>query len=150
MGEDRPAESDAYLCTQCIEKLQDLLQDIAEIHERISDVEFLVGTRDKTYQQWMGSKAPCDVYVLSLTDQRSKYLRKGDPVSAHRVLKAWALAVSESLGQVYTGPETVQGYASHLSTFLQWIVRQPACERFARHVSAVAGAMRKVMPKEAA
>src|SRR5581483_12524663 len=58
LGEDRPAESDAYLCTQCIEKLQDLLQDIAEIHERISDVEFLVGTRDKTYQQWMGSKAP--------------------------------------------------------------------------------------------
>lgn len=152
LGRENRAHLDTYLCLSCTYKLRNMIREIAFMHELISDPEFLATTWDKTFQPWMGSKAPCDPNILSLTDRRSRYLRKGDPVSAKRVLRWWAEEVerSKSYGHafptLYQGPYDVTSLSKYLDNNLAWIVRTPFTERFARHIAATYRSLEKVVP----
>ncbi len=139
VGGDRSAAEGSYLCEICQVRTRLILGEIVDLYTWISDPEYLANTKEPV-QRWSKSRPPCSLHTISLTDRRSQYQRKGDPISAQRVLGAWARAVCEAYeGGGWTpmpwGPVHTEVW--YLQQRLDWIMAQPAVVRFARHMAAV-------------
>lgn len=139
VGGDRSAAEGSYLCTICQVRTRLILGEIADLYHWISDPEYLANTREPV-ERWSKSRPPCSLHTISLTDPRSQYQRKGDPVSALRVLTAWRNAVGDMLSgqwqEIYDGT-TVPVLVAELQSAFTWISAQPAVVRFARHMACV-------------
>jgi hypothetical protein len=116
------------------------------MHDAATDPEVLLASHDT--DRHSRSVAPCDTYILSLTDVRSRYVDEGDPVSASRVLHAWAVAFGEFNGKQVFGEWSRKDVAQHVTYLrnnLTTIAGTPAVVRFATHVAATHKALRRVM-----
>lgn len=145
VGNDRGAEPSSLVCGPCFQRTSDILTEIGELYEWISDADYLAGTREPP-SHYTKSRPPVSLHAVSLLDPRSKYRRKGDPVSARRVLMAWRNAVGDMMSgswtEIYDGT-TVPVLVAELRSALKWIMAQPAGVRFARHMACVLHSLRQ-------
>ena len=145
---DQQQATEGYLCSSHYARLFQLLLNLARQHDHLSDSETLARSRDSDTERWVGSKAPCDTRILSLTDWRTRRLTADDPVSVERVLRAWLYAAMEGKHgyDMHALPMPrfggVRTLVADLLTFLPWMAEQPAIVRFARHVAALSSSMR--------
>lgn len=139
LGEEVVAEDGALICGPCLLRTYFILNEIQDLYRWISDPEYLAGTREPP-SHYTKSRPPVSLHAVSLLDKRTKYRRKGDPVSAHRVLKAWRDAVGDMMSgswrEQFDG-STVPVLVAELRISLRWISQQPAVVRFARHMACV-------------
>jgi hypothetical protein len=146
LGRERNAPLGSYFCDKCALTTQALIQEIQDLHEWISDPEYLANTREPA-SSYTKSRPPVSLHTVSLLDPRTKMRRAKDPVSAQRVLRAWVCAILETRGEAGWAPgdrsSEVGAYTSFLLERLQWILAQPAGIRFARHMACVANALRQ-------
>lgn len=145
---DRAAEPGLFVCSQCLLRTYFILNEISDLYEWISDPSYLAGTREPP-SHYTKSRPPASLHAISLLDKRTKYRRKGDPVSADRVLSAWCRALGEIHmdGTGAWGPEFSQR-VWYLRLRLKWIMAQPAGTRFARHMAAVLHSLRQEVGAE--
>lgn len=126
-----------------------LLNQVVFDYGIVSDPEYLVSTAEPASDYTKG-RPPCSLSPITLTDHRTRYTGKGSPVSAERVLRAWALAVAEARGEdspcIPRGD--VVGLTSYLKARMTWICSQEAVVRFARHLGCVADALTKELPSD--
>lgn len=142
LGRERNAAPGSYFCDRCALTTQALIQEIQELHEWISDPEYLANTTEPP-SAYTKSKPPCSLHAVSLLDPRTKMRRSKDPVSARRVLRAWNDAVWIQTGDCRPMYSTFDQCVWYLQHRLQWIMAQPAGVRFARHMACVANALRQ-------
>lgn len=139
LGRDRAAEDGRLVCGPCLLRTHFILTEILDLYRWISDPVYLAGTREPA-SQYTKSRPPASLHSISLLDPRTKYRRKGDPVSAERVVRAWRNAVGDMLAgswrEMYDGT-TLPVMVAELRSALDWIMAQPACVRFARHMACV-------------
>lgn len=149
---DREAAPGLFVCAPCHQRTSDILTEIGELYEWISDPNYLAGTREPP-SHYTKSRPPVSLHAVSLLDKRTKYRRKGDPISAHRVLKSWTQAVADmkspSGHAEWVGPiRHLWWYVAFLKSQLPWIMAQPAGTRFARHMAAVLHSLRQEVGAE--
>lgn len=143
LGEEVAAEAGSLICGACLARTHLILNEIQDIHAWISDAEYLANTKEPA-SSYTKSRPPVSLHTVSLLDARTKYRRPGDPVSAERVLKAWAYAVFEIQGKSGNFAGLGAGdMAGCLRSMLPWIARQPAVVRFARHMACVLNSLRQ-------
>lgn len=159
LKQDTAARDGSLVCNRHFERIWELLREVAEMHDMISDDEYLLTTREPA-SFYTKSLPPCSLDVLSMTDDRTKYTRKGDPVSARRVLGAWCAAVADARGERawrmpqqtlyrrYEAKDSVVLRTRFLQARLYWIVAQPAVTRFATHVACVHDSLRRRLPSD--
>lgn len=150
VGQDYPAESGSLICRRHEDRIWALLNDIARDHALISDIDYLISSREPSSDYTKG-RPPCNLNPLALTDRRSRYTKPGDPVSATRVLTAWRNAAGDAMSgrwQEQFDGRTVGVLVAELKAAMPWLRRQPAVVRFARHVACVADSLRRELPKE--
>lgn len=137
LGEEVAAEDGALICGPCLLRTHSILAEIQDLYRWVSDPEYLAGTREPP-SHYTKSRPPVSLHAVSLLDKRTKYRRKGDPISAERVMKAWAYAVFEAQGKEgnFAGLNA-DHMAGCLKSMLRWIAQQPAVVRFARHMACV-------------
>lgn len=138
----RAATPGSYLCGPCRQVTKDILNEIQHLHDWISDPHYLASTREPA-SSYTKSRPPVSLHTISLLDPRTKMRRKGDPVSAHRVLKAWNDAVWRETGDCRPLAPTLNNCVWYLRHRLDWISAQPAVTRFARHVAGVLHSLRQ-------
>jgi hypothetical protein len=136
VGGDRAAEPGSLICRLCLARTQLILGEILDLYEWISDPEYLAGTREPA-SQYTKSRPPVSLHTVALLDPRTKYRRKGDPVSAVRVLKAWNDAVWTNTNDCRPLSPSLADCVWYLKHRMDWIAAQPAVVRFARHMSCV-------------
>jgi len=139
LGEEVAAEAGSLICGACLLRTYFILTEIKDTYRWISDPEYLAGTREPA-SHYTKSRPPVSLHAVSLLDKRTMYRRKGDPVSAHRVLKAWRDAVGDMMSgswQEQFDGNTVPILVAELRSSLGWIAKQPAVVRFARHMACV-------------
>lgn len=150
VGNDRGAEPGSLVCGLCFHRTGSILQEIGDLYEWISDASYLADTREPS-SHYTKSRPPVSLHAVSLLDPRTKYRRKGDPVSAERVLRAWRNAVGDMVSgswtEIYDGT-SVPVMAAELRSALPWIMAQPAGIRFARHVACVLHSLRQEIGAE--
>lgn len=117
----------------------EILSEIETMHSLVTDPEWLITTTEPRAETGTKSLPPCALNPIVVSDPRSVYTGRPSLVSAPRVLRAWAEAVSESRGE-----SMPLVWAPYLKLRLPWITSQPACVRFARHIAAVHDSLRKV------
>lgn len=139
----------SLICDRHFDRIWDLLSEIADSFAIIHDDEFLLSTQEPA-SHYTKSLPPCSLDVVSLRDARSRYARRGDPVSAERVLRQWARAVADSRGETWIGYDApaVLNLAAYLKSRLVWISKQEAVTRFATHVACVADSLRRRLPAD--
>lgn len=145
VGNDRPAEEGSYLCTICRVRTRLILGEIQDLYAWISDADYLAGTREPP-SHYTKSRPPVSLHAVSLLDPRTKYRRRGDPVSAERVLGSWARAVVQSAedGEWATMSwGRVTNEVWYLQQRLDWIAGTPVVVRFARHMACVLHSLRQ-------
>lgn len=143
LGLEEPAQVGRYVCRKHEDDMYRMLDDIRAMYTAVSDPEWQV-TRKEPPSSFTKSRPPVSLHTLSLSDERTRFTRKDDPINAMRVLKAWAKAVAESTGTPI--PATVLGITGitrYLRSQLAWITRQPQVERFARHLAACYSSLNK-------
>lgn len=137
------AQEGRYVCRKHEDDMYQMLDDVRAMYAVVRDSDWQVTRRDPP-SSFTKSRPPVSLHTLSLSDTRTRFTRKDDPINALRVLKAWAGAVEESTGQA---PDpTVLGIAGitrYLRKQLPWITRQPQVERFARHLAACYSSLNK-------
>lgn len=147
---DRAAEPGLFVCSQCLLRTYFILNEISDLYEWISDPSYLAGTREPP-SHYTKSRPPVSLHAVSLLDKRTKYRRKGDPISAERVIRAWRNAVGDMLSgswtEIYDGT-TIPVMVAELRSALTWILAQPAGTRFARHMAAVLHSLRQEVGTE--
>lgn len=136
LGEEVVAEDGALICGPCLLRTYFILNEIQDLYRWVSDPEYLAGTREPP-SHYTKSRPPVSLHAVSLLDKRTKFRRKGDPVSAHRVLKAWHGAVWAMTGDCATWNPDLNECVRYLRHRLDWIAQQPAVVRFARHMACV-------------
>lgn len=141
------SETGHYICQTHRARVAALLGRIANYSTHLADPDMLARTHDNDAERWTGSKAPCDVHLISMTDRRTRHQAPGDPLSAERVLRAWRYAITETRTDVdlHDDPFPVRGVvheARWLIGQLDWIAAYPAVIRLARHVAYVHNALR--------
>lgn len=142
VGNDRGADSGSLVCGLCFQRTREILSEIGELYEWISDASYLAATREPP-SHYTKSRPPVSLHAVSLLDPRTKYRRKGDPVSADRVVKAWNRAVWEMTGDCRPMNPTLNQALWYLNHRLDWIMAQPAGTRFARHMACVLHSLRQ-------
>lgn len=139
LGAETPAAPNLLVCGQCYLRTILILNEISDLYDWISDPHYLAGTREPS-SHYTKSRPPVSLHAVSLLDPRTKYRRKGDPVSALRVLTAWRNAVGDMMSgtwtEIYEGT-TVLVIVAELRSAAYWIMAQPAGARFARHMACV-------------
>jgi hypothetical protein len=142
LGDDRAAQANSYVCAACEDKLYGVLEDIHNMYHVVDDIEFLAGTRDRATANTK-SVPPMSLHAVSLTDHRSVYARRGDPISATRVLGTWCQATADTRGKVLPPGllKDAKQQCVWLITSLPWLMQQPSIARFARHMGAVRSAL---------
>lgn len=142
----------SYVCQGHLDRMSRLLSEVARMDALLCDPETLAATVDRDTERWVGSKAPCGLDPIIVTDRRSRGVGAGDPVSPERVLRAWLCAILEARHgyDLRHWPLPRQGMAtlvSDLQTHLRWLTCQPTVVRFARHLAAVHRAQTVLLPK---
>lgn len=142
LGLESRAEDGSLICRRHSDRIWTLLDRI-RIMSGLIDSHFLAASHDTRSEMGTKSLPPCSLDPIVVTDPRSRYLGKGDLVSAPRVLGAWQMAIGDSTGLVrpYLG---IRDSVLYLQAHLSWIQRQPAITRFARHIGAVHRSLRLV------
>lgn len=139
LGVEVAAEEGSMICGPCLLRTRFILTEILDLYEWISDPEYLAGTVEPA-SHYTKSRPPVSLHAVSLLDPRTKYRRKGDPVSAYRVLRAWRDAMGDAMSgswrEMYDGT-TFPVIVAELRSALPWIMAQPAGARFARHMACV-------------
>lgn len=137
------------MCPRHVDRIWSLLNQVVFDYRIVSDPEYLVSTAEPASDYTKG-RPPCSLSPITLTDHRTQYTGKGSPVSAERVLRAWALAVAEARGEdsPSIGRGDVVGLTSYLKARMTWICSQEAVVRFARHLACVADALTRELPTD--
>lgn len=151
--EDQSRPQVGLLCFSHYLDLVEVLSDIERLYEAVSDADFLASTREAR-SDFGKTLPPLNLHVASLLDRRTKMMRKGDPVSAERVLRAWVYAVYEECygSNLRHAPLPREGgipwLVRDLTLYLSWLVEREQVVRFARHMACVRDGLRRVIPGE--
>lgn len=149
IGQDEAGAPGSLVCPRHVDRMWAILNQILTDYLIVSDTEYLVSTVEPS-SDYTKSRPPCSLSPITLTDPRTRYTGKGSPVSAERVLRAWAMAVAES---TIGSPDSVRAYGvvesvAYLKGTMAWITSQPAVVRFATHIACVAHALADELPKD--
>jgi hypothetical protein len=132
------AATGSQLCERHEGRLWDCLLDIGAMLRYALDPLTLAASHEPPSDMGTRSRPPCSLEIIAVTDRRSRQLTRRDPVSAPRVLGAWAEAVAEAVG----GSVSVDPLIYLMGRF-GWICDQPAVVRYAKHMAAVRQSLRR-------
>lgn len=137
------------MCPRHVDRMWAILNQIQFDYGIVSDPEYLVSTSEPA-SDYTKSRPPCSLSPITLTDPRTQYTGKGSPVSAERVLRAWAMAVAEA---TIGSPDSARPFGvvesiAYLKGAMSWITSQPAVVRFATHIACVADALNRELPSD--
>ena len=141
------AADGSLICRRHSDRIWLLLERIQTMWRFLQDPDFLVDTVEPRSDMATQSRPPCNLDPIVVADPRSMVRYKGDLVSAPRVLHAWCIAVADAYGDDsrWIPRGSVLWQVGYLKGHLDWIQRQPAVTRFARHVGAVHHSLNKVV-----
>ena len=140
-------------CPDHIRQVTALVVAIARRAAYLSEPDTLITTKDTDTERWVGSRAPLDTTAIAALDRRTIAGRRGDPISAERVLRAWLYAgldLDPAPGWWRHDDPMPRFPLAFICTLLvlqmPMMAGQPAFVRFAQHIAAVHRYLERLTP----
>ena len=131
--DDPPLTTHGMLCARCHGRLARALADIVALYPTLAVVVMLSGNPSGGSRGKPGSRPPCNVDVIDLTDPRGE---------THAQIAGWTRIVIEER-RLAAQPADIEQAARLLTIHLDWIAEQPWCDEALLEISNVAYRIRR-------
>ena len=131
--DDPPLTTHGMLCARCHGRLARCLADIVALYPTLAVVVMLSGNPSGGSRGKPGSRPPCNVDVIDLTDPRGE---------THAQIAGWTRIVIEER-RLAAQPADIEQAARLLTIHLDWIAEQPWCDEALLEISNVAYRIRR-------
>ena len=131
--DDPPLATHGMLCARCHGRLARALADIVALYPTLAVVVMLSGNPSGGSRGKPGSRPPCNVDVIDLTDPRGE---------THAQIAGWTRIVIEER-RLAAQPADIEQAARLLTIHLDWIAEQPWADEALLEISNVAYRIRR-------
>ena len=131
--DDPPLTTHGMLCARCHGRLARALADIVALYPTLAVVVMLSGNPSGGSRGKPGSRPPCNVDVIDLTDPRGE---------THAQIAGWTRIVIEER-RLAAQPADIEQAARLLTIHLDWIAEQPWADEALLEISNVAYRIRR-------
>ena len=131
--DDPPLTTHGMLCARCHGRLARALADIVALYPTLAVVVMLSGNPSGGSRGKPGSRPPCNVDVIDLTDPRGE---------THAQIAGWTRIVIEER-RLAAQTADIEQAARLLTIHLDWIAEQPWCDEALLEISNVAYRIRR-------